>query len=225
MEPPPTWWPYEMETVSALQDLCTGNSPVTSGFPPQRSVTRSFDVFLDQRLNKRLCKQSSRRWFEMPSRSLWRHYKDMGSRGFKFFPEAPQEHYIDAIMGAIASQITSLTIVYSTVYSDADQRKHQSSASLAFVRGIYRGPVSSPHKWSVTRKMFPFDDVIMKLIHFQPLINRVLLENDKCHKNGVLNKNGNRLQTLQNMWCNNLYFQECIWFEQNNINTHQFYYT
>ena len=65
-------------------------------------------------------------------------------------------------MDTIASQITSLTIVYSTVYSDADQRKHQSSASLAFVRGIHRGPVNFPHKWSVTRKMFPFDDVIMK---------------------------------------------------------------
>ena len=64
-------------------------------------------------------------------------------------------------MGTIASQITSLTIVYSTVYSDADQRKHQSSASLAFVRVIQRGPVNSPHKWPVTRKMFPFDDVIM----------------------------------------------------------------
>ena len=47
-------------------------------------------------------------------------------------------HYNDVIMGAIASQITSLTIVYSIVYSDADQRKHQSSASLAFVRGIHR---------------------------------------------------------------------------------------
>ena len=70
-------------------------------------------------------------------------------------------HYGDIIMSAIASQITSLTIVYSTVYSDADQIKHQSSASLAFVRGIHRGPVNSPHKWPVTRKMFPFDDVIM----------------------------------------------------------------
>ena len=60
------------------------------------------------------------------------------------------------------SQITSLTIVNSTVYSDADQRKHRSSALLAFVRGIHRRPVNSPHKWPVTRKMFPFDDVIMK---------------------------------------------------------------
>ena len=47
-------------------------------------------------------------------------------------------HYSDVIMGVMASQITSLTIVYSTVYSGADQRKHQSSASLAFVRGIHR---------------------------------------------------------------------------------------
>ena len=70
-------------------------------------------------------------------------------------------HYDDVIMGAIASQITSLTIVYSTVYSGADQSKHQSSASLAFVWGIHRGPVNSPHKWPVTRKMLPFDDFIM----------------------------------------------------------------
>ena len=70
-------------------------------------------------------------------------------------------HYDDVIMGVIASQITSLTIVYSTVYSHADQRKYQSSASLAFVWGIHRGPMNSPHKWPVTRKMFPFDDVIM----------------------------------------------------------------
>ena len=69
--------------------------------------------------------------------------------------------YGDVIMGMIASQITSLTIIYSTVYSDADQRKHQISASLAFLRGIHQGPVNSPHKWPVTQKMFPFDDVIM----------------------------------------------------------------
>ena len=67
----------------------------------------------------------------------------------------------DVIMGSIASLITSITIVYSIVYSGADQRKHQSSASLAFVRGIRRGPVTSPHKWPVTWKMFPFEDVIL----------------------------------------------------------------
>ena len=71
------------------------------------------------------------------------------------------QHYSDVIMSTIASLITSLTIVCSSVYSDADQRKHQSPASLAFVWGIHQGPVNSPHKWPVTRKMFPFDDVIM----------------------------------------------------------------
>ena len=70
-------------------------------------------------------------------------------------------HYSDVIMTTMTSQITSLTAVYSIVYSDADHRKHQSSASLAFERGIHRGPVNSPHKWPVTRKIFPFDDVIM----------------------------------------------------------------
>ena len=73
------------------------------------------------------------------------------------------QYYGDVIMDAIASQITSLTIVYSIVYSDTDQRKHQSSASLAFVQGIHWGPVNSPHKWPVMRKMFPLDDVIMSL--------------------------------------------------------------
>ena len=72
-------------------------------------------------------------------------------------------HYNDVIMGAMASQITSFTIVYSTVCSGADERKYQSSASLAFVRGIHRCPVNSPHIWPVTRKMFPFDDVIMAI--------------------------------------------------------------
>ena len=66
-------------------------------------------------------------------------------------------------MSAMASQITSLTIVYSCFYSGADQRKPQSSASLAFVRGFHRWPVNSPHKGPITQKMFPFDDVIMKL--------------------------------------------------------------
>ena len=67
-------------------------------------------------------------------------------------------------MSTIASQITSLTIVYSTIYSGADQSKHQSSASLAFVWEIHRGPVNSPHKCPVTQKMFQFDDVIMYLL-------------------------------------------------------------
>ena len=78
-------------------------------------------------------------------------------------------HYNDVIMSAMAPQITSMTIVYSTVYSDADHRKHQSSASLAFGGGgggggvIHRRPVNSPHKRPVTRTIFPFEDVIMHI--------------------------------------------------------------
>ena len=71
------------------------------------------------------------------------------------------KQYDDVIMIAMGSQITSLTSVYSNVYSGTDESKHQSSMSLAFVRGIHRWPVNSPHKWPVTRKIFPFDDVIM----------------------------------------------------------------
>ena len=83
--------------------------------------------------------------------------------------EIPLYNNCDVIMSAMACQITSLTAFYSNVYSDADQAKHQSSASLAFVWGIQRWPVNSQHKWPETRKMFPFDDVIMLLYHLQSL--------------------------------------------------------
>ena len=83
-------------------------------------------------------------------------------------------HSYNVIMGAIASQITSLTIVYSTVYSDVDQRKHQSSASLAFVWEFTGRPVNSPHKWPVTRKMFPFDDVIMLISQHEQVIISII---------------------------------------------------
>ena len=73
-------------------------------------------------------------------------------------------HYSDILMGMMASQITSLPIVYSNVYSGTDQRKHQSSVSLAFVWGIHWWQVNSPYKWPVTQKMFPFDDVIMRMV-------------------------------------------------------------
>ena len=77
---------------------------------------------------------------------MWHHCNDV--------------HYSDVIMGMMASQITSLMIVCLTIYSSADQRKHQSSTSLAFVWGIHRWPVNSPHKGPVMRKMFPFDEVL-----------------------------------------------------------------
>ena len=85
----------------------------------------------------------------------------------------PLTHYNDVIMGTIASQITSLTIVYSTDYSDANQRKHQSSASLVFVRGFHRRPVNSPHKWPVTRKMFRL--MTSSWVHWFLLLDQICL--------------------------------------------------
>ena len=84
-------------------------------------------------------------------------------------------------MTTLASQTTSLTIVYSIVYSDADQRKHQSSMSLAFVWEIHRWPVNSPHKRPVTSKMFPFDDVIMLkfIMHNSVGVRSLIVE---CHR-------------------------------------------
>ena len=67
------WWRHQMETFSALLDICAGNSPVPGEFPTQSPVTRNFDVFLDLRLNKRLSKQAWDWWFESISRPLWRH--------------------------------------------------------------------------------------------------------------------------------------------------------
>ena len=80
-----------------------------------------------------------------------------------------QVHYNDVIMNTMASQITSLMIVFSNVYSDEDQRKNQRSASLAYVRGIDRSTVNSPHKGPVTREMFPFEDIIMWLGNHDPV--------------------------------------------------------
>ena len=68
-----SWWRHQMETFSALLALCAGNSPFSGEFPTQRPVTRSFDVFFDLGLNKRLSKQSKHWWFETQSCSLWRH--------------------------------------------------------------------------------------------------------------------------------------------------------
>ena len=115
---------------------------------------------------------------KISSKSVYALFRNAANRHVPPPPQSPQNmknspgswswfaiplnnHYSDVIMGWIASQITSLTIVYSSVYSGAEQRKHQNSASLAFVRGNHRRPVNSPHKGPVTRQMFPFDDVIM----------------------------------------------------------------
>ena len=89
-------------------------------------------------------------------------------------------HHSDVMRGAMASQITSLTNVYSTVIR-AQIRTHQSSASLAFVRGIHWWPVNSPHKRPVIRKMFPFDDVIMEIAYVMALMLTAIGSNFLFH--------------------------------------------
>ena len=81
-----SWWRHQMETFSALLAFC-GNSPVTDESPAQRPVTRSFCVFFDLRLNKRLSKQSRGWWFETPSCSLWCHRDErcLAISGHKYF--------------------------------------------------------------------------------------------------------------------------------------------
>ena len=97
----------------------------------------------------------------LPSRTVWIR-TSWNRNAFRIACYLRWEfHYNDVIMSAMAFQITSPIIAYSTVYSGADQIKHQGSASLAFVWGMRRWPVNSPHKGPVKRKMLPLDDVIM----------------------------------------------------------------
>ena len=95
-------------------------------------------------------------------------------------------HCCDVIMGAMASQVTSPPIFYSTVHSGADQRKHQSSASLNFVWGIHRWPVNSPHKSPVTRKIISFDEVItlynftVRWCHMNVMLSQIVCHSTVC---------------------------------------------
>ena len=89
------WWRHEMETYSAL---LWGKPPVTGEFPSQRLVTRSLDVFFDLRLNKRLSKQSGCRWFDTPSRSLWRRCNVRSeSNKYSIKKALGIRHYVDII--------------------------------------------------------------------------------------------------------------------------------
>ena len=109
-------------------------------------------------------KKATPNYYEPWGRSLWQWRKQMfdvqsrsiSSPGIKDYAK----HYSDVIMSAMASHITGVSIVYLTVCSGADQRKHRSSASLVFVSRIHRWLVNSLHKGPVTRQMFPFGEVI-----------------------------------------------------------------
>ena len=152
-------WRHYKETLSILLAFREGNPPVSGGFPSQwANITELWCVLS---LNTLLDTQSSCRWFETWGHLLQmfccRRYNALDfTISWKYEP-----HYMDVIMGAMASHITCVSIVCSTVCSGADHRKHQSSWSLDFLRENHLWPVDSRHKWPVTRKMFSFDDVIL----------------------------------------------------------------
>ena len=105
-----TWWRHQMEIFSALLALCAGNSPVTGEFPAQRSVTRSFDVFLGLRLNRRLGKQPWGWWFETPSCPLWRHCNDT------ILPRLPL--YVDDNLNSVRKN-TNIVLIFHSVFNGA----------------------------------------------------------------------------------------------------------
>ena len=92
---PQSWWRHQIEAFSALLAICAGNSPVAGEFPAQRPVTRSFDVFFDMRLYKRLSKQSRGWWFETLSRPLWRRCNgNVRYDRINFVQDTPSRHPI-----------------------------------------------------------------------------------------------------------------------------------
>ena len=101
------WWRHQMEKKSALLALCAGNSSITNEFPVQRPVTRSFDVFFDLSLNKRLSKQSWGWWFDTPSRSLWRYYNEIWILPWVALKRRLINHLMDAkiLSGAYISKV------------------------------------------------------------------------------------------------------------------------
>ena len=131
-------------------------------------------------------------------------------------------------MSAMVFQITGVSIVCSTICSGTDQRKHQSFALLACVRGIHRWPVNSPHKRQVMRKMFPFDDVTVscsdwnKLIVYQYISHNVTGMGDVSVGNATCNLHGTRVAFLPDISNTKalsnilLIYIQCIWQNKTN---------
>ena len=132
---------------------------------------KSFDIFFVVCLNKYFTTQSSclsfpRSWDaanqeNFVKMTIFLYQWTMTTNSLLYPVNSEMDHYSDVMMSAMATEITGVLIVCSAVCSGVDQRKYQSSMTLAFMRAIHQRPVDSPHKWPVTRKMFPFDEVIL----------------------------------------------------------------
>ena len=123
-----SWWRHQMETFSALLAFCVGKSPVPGKFPSQRPVTRSFDVFFDLRLNKRLSKQSRGWWFETQSRSLWRHCNGWHSMSQCFELDSLKSTFDD--MSSIHCASVS-DVDYRAVRKDRNYESHDDMDKLS----------------------------------------------------------------------------------------------
>ena len=130
-----------METFSALLAICAGKSPVTGVFPAKRPVTRSFDVFFDLRLNKRLGKQSWGWWFETSSHPLWRYCNDTFSVSLNesigrvaLFPIIKRKHITSNYQLAIEKQHD---IVYAASLVPAGVRLSGDTGNFNFTDWIY----------------------------------------------------------------------------------------
>ena len=117
-----------METFSALLAICAGNSPVPSEFHTQRPVARSFDVFFDLRLNKRLSKQSWGWWFETLSCPIWRNCN--GSLQGCHISAAPNHRQLHSL--------------FNCVFRRTSNKTPKALCYRPFVRGIHQQPVESP---------------------------------------------------------------------------------
>ena len=138
--------------LSGISAVC---SAVCSGAHQRKHQSSASPAFVRE-IHRSPVDSPTKRASNVKNISIWWRHPDVKPTWHQMII-----HYGDVIMDPRAFQITSVSIACWTVGSGVDQRKHQSSASLAFVQGIHRWPVNSPHKRPVTRKMFPFDDVIM----------------------------------------------------------------
>ena len=124
------WWRHQMETFSALLVICAGKSPVPGEFPTQRPGTRSFDVFFDLRLNRRLSKQSWGWWFEMLSRPLWCHCNAM-QRQQTWRHDNSQFSVFGRWVSMICSKTCLATVIIRSIF--AREKLHERfSASAVF---------------------------------------------------------------------------------------------
>ena len=121
-------------------------------------------------------------------------------------------HCSAVIINAMASQISGVSIVCSNVCPGADQRKHQSSASLAFLRGNHRWPVDYPHKGPITWKRFPFDDVIMCCRYMSIIYCSVVLGNGVLYFKVAHGKN---IQHFVDESLDYIFHMQSLYFDNN----------